>query len=412
MISRPNDRQQAAPGAALPPTITLVGASVTSAGLGYLWTIVTGRLLPAAEYADFSASASIIYFAATALAPCAQTMAYFTALYIAAGNADAVFALERRALRLIGVAGLVVMIAAAAVSSPLAAALHFRSRLTLLLAIATAVGAGFLHIKRGRLLGQQQFRRYSWNITLESIVRLVAAVLLLLVAANAAASVGAYTAALLAAMALAGWRSVNFEGVEIAAVRRYFTPVFAYTIIYAGFQNIDVLVVKRLFPPKEAGVYGAASLLARAAGMLVMPFVAFAVPHLVEVLNDAAEIRRRFARIVIQYIGLAAGAVAVLGLASRTIIALLFGREYGPAASLLLPLSAGIALSGLVFLLCQLPVATNRFGFVKWYALGLLIELAGLAMFHRTLLAIPVVLIVTNAIALMLMIPHLRTRTA
>jgi O-antigen/teichoic acid export membrane protein len=412
MIRRPNDRQQPAPGAALPATMMLVGASVTSAGLGYLWTIVTGRLLPAAEYADFSASASIIYFAATALAPCAQTMAYFTASYIGAGHSDAAFALERRALRFIALAGLLVLIAAAAASSPLAASLHFRSRLTLLLAVASAAGAGVLHIKRGRLLGQQQFRGYSWNLIIESIVRLLVAVLLLLLAASAAGSVGAYAAALLAAMALAGWQKGAVREIDMQAVRRYFAPVFAYTIIYAGFQNIDVLIVKRLFPPAEAGMYGAASLLARAAGMLVMPFVAFAVPHLVEVLHDAAEIRRRFARIVVQYIVLAAIAVTVLGLGSRVIISMLFGREYGPAARLLLPLSAAIALSGLVFLLCQLPVATNRFAFVKWYAFGLLIELAALATFHRTLLDIPLVLIVTNAIALVLMIPHLRVRTA
>jgi O-antigen/teichoic acid export membrane protein len=346
------------------------------------------------------------------MAPGAQTLAYFTASYVAAGDLDSALALERRALRLLAIAGVVVIAVTVAASSPLATLLHFRSRLSLVLAAASAVGVGALHIKRGRLLGQQQFRRYSWNITTESIVRLLLAVALLLLAASAAASLAAYVVALLAAMALAGWQKGDFREVDMAAVRRYFAPVFAYTIIYAGFQNIDVLIVKRLFPPAEAGMYGAASFLSRAAGMLVMPFVAFAVPHLVEALGDPAEVRRRFVRICAQYSILAAVAVAVIGSGSRLIIALLFGPGYGPAAGLLLPLSAAIALSGLVFLVCQLPVASNRFAFVKWYALGLLVEIAGLARFHRTLLDIALVLIIANVITLMLILPHLRVRAA
>lgn len=388
----------------------LVAASAVAAGFGYLWTIITGRLLPAAEYSDFSAAASIIYFAATAMAPCSQTLAYFTASSIAAGDLDWALALERHALRVIAGSGLVVISFVAVASRPLATLLHFRSRLCLVLAVAAAIGVGALHVKRGRLLGQQQFRRYSWNLTAESIVRLLLALPLLLLAASASASVAAYVAALLAALALAGWQESNARGVDMASIRRYFAPVFAYTIIYGAFQNIDILIVKRLFPPAEAGIYGAASFLSRAAGMLVMPFVAFAVPHLVEVIGDEAEVRRRFVRICRQYGILATAAVAVIGACRKVIMSLLFGPEYGPAAGLLLPLSVAIALSGLVFLICQLPVAANRFGFVKWYAVGLFVEIAGLAGFHRKLTEIPMILIIANMITLALMLPHVWAR--
>jgi O-antigen/teichoic acid export membrane protein len=234
--------------------------------------------------------------------------------------------------------------------------------------------------------------------------------LLLLLAASASASLAAYLVAVLVAMAFADWRKGDLRAVDMPGVLRYLMPVFAYTIIYAAFQNIDVLIVKRLFSPADAGIYGAASFLSRAGGMLVMPFVAFAVPNLVEALDDPAEVRRRFLRICVQYGVLATATVAVIGWGSRIIITLLFGQGYGPAAGLLLPLSTAIALSGLTFLVCQLPVATKRFAFVKWYALGLLVEIAGLAGFHHKLIEIPLVLIVANVITMALMIPHLRTR--
>jgi O-antigen/teichoic acid export membrane protein len=411
MVPRPNARVKAALlRAGLPPTAMLVAASATAAGLGYLWTIITGRLLPAAEYADFSAAASIIYFAATTMAPCSQTLAYFTASYVAAGDPDSALELERRALEFLAGAGIVVIIVSALASSPLAALLHFRSRLSVVLAAASAAAVGPLHVKRGRLLGLQQFGRYSWNITAELIVRLLLAMLLLLLAASASASLAAYLVAVLGAMAFADWRKGDLRAVDVPGVLRYLMPVFAYTIIYAAFQNIDVLIVKRLFSPADAGIYGAASFLSRAGGMLVMPFVAFAVPNLVEALDDPAEVRRRFLRICVQYGVLATATVAVIGWGSRIIITLLFGQGYGPAAGLLLPLSTAIALSGLTFLVCQLPVATKRFAFVKWYALGLLVEIAGLAGFHHKLIEIPLVLIVANVITMALMIPHLRTR--
>ncbi|MGH9421058.1 MAG: lipopolysaccharide biosynthesis protein, partial [Thermoanaerobaculia bacterium] len=327
MATRPKPADQ---NTTLPATAMLLAASAVSAGLGYLWTIVTGHLLPPAEFAEFSAAASIIYFAVTSMSPCAQTMAYFTASYAAAGDPDSALVLERHALRFLAGSGVVAIAGIAVTSSPLAALLHFRSPLSVVLAAASAVGVGAILVKRGRLLGQQQFQRYSWNIIVESLLRLLLAVPLLSYVASATASLTSYFAALLAAMALTGWVKGVTGNVDMAPVRRYFAPVFSYTIIYAGFQNIDVLIVKRMFPPVEAGMYGAASFLSRAAGMLVMPFVAFAVPHLVEALEDPTEVRRRFVRICAQYSILAAVAVAVIGFGRRAIILLLFGREYGP----------------------------------------------------------------------------------
>jgi O-antigen/teichoic acid export membrane protein len=411
MAPGPTERRRPALGdASLRTTAMLVGASAASAALGYLWTVVTGRLLPAAEYADFSAAASIVYFAATAMAPCSQTLAYFTAFWSNSGDFVSAWELERRALRLIAITGLAVSVVVASTSTHLATLLHFRSPESLVLATLAAIGVGALHIKRGRLLGQQQFRRYSANIVGESIARILLSVALLWFAVSASSSLSGYLAALVVALMFLGWKRTPRRAIDMVAIRRYFAPAFAYTIVYAGFQNIDVLIARRLFSASEAGIYGAASFLSRSAGMLVMPFVAFAIPHLVEVAGEPAEMRRRFIRICTQYTVLALSAVTMIGSCSQLIVRFLFGTGYAPAAGLLLPLSAGAALSGFVFLVCQLPVATNRFGFVKWYALGLLGELSGIAAFHRRLIDIALVLIITNVITLALVAPFLRAR--
>src|SRR5207244_476008 len=115
-------------------------------------------------------------------------------------------------------------------------------------------------------------------------------------------------------------------------------------------------LVKQWFPRDNAGLYGAASFLARAAGMLVMPFVAFTIPHLVEAAADRAEVRRRFIRICLEYGALSVAALLVIAFSGERIVILILGSGYAAAGPLLLPLSTAFALSGFVFLLCQLPV--------------------------------------------------------
>src|SRR5687767_1742890 len=93
--------------------------------LGLLWTLSAGRFLPPAEYADFTAAASLIYFAAMALGPMSQTIAWFTATSEARGESagNTIRAAERRIILLCGVALLVF----ATFSPFVSGVLHFRS---------------------------------------------------------------------------------------------------------------------------------------------------------------------------------------------------------------------------------------------------------------------------------------------
>lgn len=383
-------------------TTLLVASAGVAAALGYAWTIATGRLLSTAEYADFSAGVSILYFAVTALVPLAQTVTYFTATR----ERDAAAALQWHILRFALLTGGVLMVLSAIAAAPLARALRLREPMDVVVIAASIVVIGCLHTRRGAQLGEQRFAGYSFNVAIESVLRIVLAVVLLLAWPRASAGLASCAISLTVATFLAGgWPVRSRAPADLRPVIRYFIPALAYTAVYAAFQNIDVLVVKRLFPAADAGVYGAASLLARAAGVLVMPFFALAVPHFVEAATDRAELRRRFLRICLQYAALASLAVAAFGIAGTRIATTFFGVAYAGAAPLLLPLSGAIALSGLVFLMCQLPVSRNRFGFIGAYAGGLALEVALLALRHGSLHEVTLVLLAANAVTLLLILP-------
>lgn len=387
-------------------TGALVASTGIAAALGYVWTIAIGRVIPPAEYADFSAGVAIAYFAVIALSPLGQTVTYFTATL----DGERAAAMRWRVLRFVFAAGAVLLALSAVAAVPLARALRLREPVDIVFIAAAVVIVGALHARRGVQLGEQRFGSYSFNITLEAVVRLAVAFALLAMWPRATSGLASYACSLaVATFAAGGWPRRHGGDVDTRAVVRYFVPALVYTAIYAAFQNIDVVFVKRLFPPAEAGGYGAASLLARAAGMVVMPFYAIAVPQFIEAGDNHAELRRRFVRICLQYSALAAVAVAAFGIAGDRIDTLLFGRAYASAAPLLLPLSGAIALSGLIFLMCQLPVARNRFAFISAYAAGLAFEVVLLALMHGTLREVTLALVAANAVTLALILPFVRS---
>jgi O-antigen/teichoic acid export membrane protein len=361
----------------------VVGAGGVAAALGYLWTIVAGRLLTPAEYAGFSAAAAIIYFAVTACLPLMQSVAYF----VVRGDA----ALERRLLTITAIAGAAVVIAGAIAAS-------------LWLAVSLVTTAA-LNVRRGVQLGEQRFDAYAWNIAAEAVLRIVFIVAFLQAHRSASSAIASYAASTLIATLLPG--RIRRGGAAVPGFARYLAPMLAYTAIFAAFQNLDVLVARHAFAAADAGRYGAASFLARGAGMLVMPFAAFALPRLAQA-ADAADLRRRFAAICLAYAALAALAVAILGGASAWIVRTLFGTPYAAAAPLLFPLGGAIALSGLVYLVCQLPASGNSFRFLAAYAAGLVLDAALIAVWHGSALQLARSVAAANALTLLLVLPFAR----
>ena len=358
----------------------VVGAGGVAAALGYLWTIAAGRLLPPGAYADFSAAAAIIYFAVTAFLPLMQSVAFFAVR----GEEG----LEWRLLTIVLVAGVVLAIA-------------WRTWTAVAIVTTAAV-----NIRRGVQLGKQRFDAYAWNIAIESVLRLALAVAFLLVHRSAPSAIASYVASTAMATLIAG--STPHRGaIDLKPFAKYLAPMLAYTAIFAAFQNLDVLIARHFFAPDDAGRYGAASFLARGAGMLVMPFCAFALPRLAA---EPAEAWRRFVRICAAYVALAALAVAILGGASGWIVRTLFGAPYAAAAPLLFPLGGAIALSGLVYLACQLPVSRNRFRFLIPYAAGLVIDVVVLALRHGSALQVAHAIVAANAVTLLLVLPFAARR--
>jgi O-antigen/teichoic acid export membrane protein len=383
-------------------TALLLASGGLAAGLGYVWTLMAARFMAPAEYADFTAAASILYFIVMAAAPLSQSVAYFVASSDDAADAIAIASSAERRLLVYGGGAVLILVS---LSPLLARALHFRGPLPLAAVFVSAYFFALLSVRRGLVQGQAKFGALAANTVVEITLRLAAMTAVCLWLPQASAGVVTHAAATLIAMLMLPFPRAA-TGRDLRPVIRYFGSAFGVTAVYAAFLNVDVLLAKLFFSPGDAATYGAASFLGRAAAILVPPFYVFAVPHLVEARNDAPELRRRFVRICARYVALAIAGVVVIALLRRQLIALLLGSAYLAAESLLVPISIAIAIGGLTFICSQLPMAAGRFRFLPSYAAAFGVEVLAVAVWHRTMLQVVFVVIAAQAVALLLLAPH------
>ena len=174
-------------------------------------------------------------------------------------------------------------------------------------------------------------------------------------------------------------------------------------IISAGFQNIDMLMVKHYFAGTDAGIYGAAFVLARSMGALVTPFTTLMLPLLTTLHEQGKRIAATFARVSVYFLGLATIPVVLFWLWPDEIIAALYGHQFAGAGSLLLLITVVRLLGYLGHMIALAGAATNSFRFLYAYAPALAAQTAALCIWHESLLQIALIMLVGQAATLALL---------
>jgi O-antigen/teichoic acid export membrane protein len=173
--------------------------------------------------------------------------------------------------------------------------------------------------------------------------------------------------------------------------------MLAFALADAGYQNFDVLLAKTAFDPAAAGVYGAAAALARAFGVLVTPFVIFALPALTAEHAGGRPTRALMGRTLGRVLALAAVPLAIVALRPDEVVRLAFGPAFAPAAPLLLPLSVSTLIGFLSILLLQEFAALRRFGIAAFYLAGFGVEVVCLVRWHATPMQVALVALAAKA---------------
>jgi O-antigen/teichoic acid export membrane protein len=350
-----------------------------SAMLRIAYVVYAGRVLHPAEYADFYTALALIFLFSTGLAPVAGSVTRFVSLHAANGEMDRVQALRGVMLRRVSWYALVVLAVGLIGAYPITAGLRFRSVAIPILAFVALAVSMPVELSRGVLRGVERFRAYSLGIVLESGIRLLLGVLLLFVLATAGMGLLAYVFAAglmlfvtpqqLGPMAPETTHPKHAE--DRRAVERLMGPLFVFAFAAAAFQNMDVLFVKRMFSPVEAGYYSAAASLAKSAGLVFAPFGVLLLPLLTAAYARGESLLPILLRTVARFTLLSGALVVAFAMGGDTIIRHLYGESYVAAGPLLPVLTAAMVLALLSVMIGQAFAAINRFAFLPLYLAGL-----------------------------------------
>ena len=367
----------------------VVAAGITAIlTIGYI--VYAGRVLGPAEYADFSAGLSVIYLFSVALSPVTPTVARLVTRSAVRGDIAAVASLRRAVLLRLVIALVVVALLLLAFATPIARALHFRTTSTLLISFAAALLFALLSVDRGVIHGLLRFRAHNVNTVLEAVIRAGGAVVLLHTWRSSTAALLSYAIALLiaegviAAMFAREWHGVSSAAVDWQEVTRLTLPMVVLMLAIAIFQNADVLAVKRWFAASDAGVYGAASAVARAFGVIFVPLYVLAGPLLTGAHDSGRPLRGLTLQLCGVFLALSAIPLLLFVVWPERIMTLLYGPAYAAAGPLVARLGGVAIVTYTALMLAQALISVADFRFLAVYGLGAIAQVIALLARHAS----------------------------
>jgi O-antigen/teichoic acid export membrane protein len=370
--------------------IMLVGSGFVSlANFGY--NISVAHLLGPGDFSHAAAAVTLLMLASCINLAFQLVAAKFIARNQQAGGRAAVY---RTLMRQAWSVGLGLCVALLLLSEPISHYLRLPSKR---LIEVLALGMLFyipLGVRRGGMQGTCQFVRLSVNLIVEALVKLIAAVAFVLMGAGVMGAVGSISLSVFAAYLLpagdAALRGKTGPG-QVAS----FSEGVQAIIFFIGqviISNIDILMVKHYFAPRDAGLYAAIALVGR-----LLYFATWSVTSAMFPVSAGQAVERESRKTVAVPLlfvsALSVGFVLLLAAFPDLVIGTLFGSGFHHGGmKLLLTMNAiatGTYALSVVLMTYEMSRRIANTGWLQLVVSGLVV--AGVAVFHASLLEVIVV---------------------
>lgn len=359
--------------------------------LAFGYQFVMARLLRPDEFALLTQLFGVLVIEAISTQVIQAATAKLAAQYRARSDEAALHAFVLRWLRRIALLAAPLAFIVAIVAVPLSGPLGVPALAASLLGVTLGL-AGILTFTLGLLQGLRRFYWLGTDLIAQSLTRLLAGTLLVLLGTGVN---GAFVGATLALLAGALLSFVPLRGLlhaargavhEVALAgteTRFFLTAAVVLLAYAGLINVDAVLAPLLLGPGEAGAYAGAVTVAK-----VILFAPIAVGFIL--LEATARQHERGADIdralflALGFVLVTSGAVALAYVAAPTFfVGLVVGAQY-PLAARLVPLYALAALSNaLLNIWIAYFVGRGRTAIGMMLAAGLTAEVALLVAIAR-----------------------------
>ena len=367
--------------------VIYLGGTVAAGFFGYVYHFATGRLLGPAAYGVVASAVAALYLL-TLPGPVLQTVATrFASLASATGDSGRINQLLIRLAVISVVVGGAISLVLVLFGGAAAQYLQIPDRrVVYVLALCTLV-ALLVAGNRGILQGQRRFLAVSLNATLDSTLRVVVGVALVLLGRGPIGAVFGFVVgpAIAYGQSLFLLRGRGEPGstdrLSYGEVVRYALPTAIGVIGVTFLFNADVVLAKHYLAPATAGIYAAGSVLARVVYFLGVTIAAVMFP---EVATLHARDEAHFHVVDRSLLFLAAVAIAFVAAYALfpSLVLIPYGSSFTPVKPFLGLFALALSLLALSNLLVNYFLSLNSRRFIIPLVGAALLEVALITTFH------------------------------
>ncbi len=234
--------------------------------LNFMFQFSMARLLSVEEYGALAALVSLVYIMNLFTESIQLVVTKYTS---SESNSGKIKNIAHKSLMPLLVLSACIFAAYALVSFPLSGALKINYWILVFNALIIFPFC-FLPLTRGILQGRKMFKQLGLNMIMETSIKLLLAIVLVLGGFGVAGAVGATLAGALLAFGISiiSLRDIIKSKEEkarydIADVHKYSLPAFIVTASVIAMYSIDIIIAKIVFDEKTAGIYAVASILGK-----------------------------------------------------------------------------------------------------------------------------------------------------
>ncbi|MCX6993132.1 MAG: hypothetical protein NT011_08330 [Kiritimatiellaeota bacterium] len=402
-----------APDHLLRHSILLMAASQLGSVSCMFFQMAMGRWLSPAEYGVMVAMTGVVTIAGMPLGALGTVLTFFSAQLLQQNRAGDIFPLMRSwALKLLFIS--IPLLAVGIVfSQPLAEFFKLPDRSALLIVLVILAMSFFTPVISAPLSGIQAFGWVSVFGVSWGVVRLVVGgALVYFVAASAKWALIGHGVAVLASagIAMAGLgivlRGAHSTGNTLPGTHAYLWRTLVVLACFSFLMNADMLIVKHYFSPDQSGFYARAATIGRTIIFLSMPIAGALFPKIVSNGAMSAQHGKLFGKALFYTALIIVPGVLFCTFFPQVPLGILY-HDWEPTAAMARLVRVTIwAMTplGLAFFVMNFELAQNRFRMTVPLILCVAGYLAGVLIWHASVLQVVTVLAVVSVLALLALV--------
>lgn len=346
--------------------------TLLSGALNYLYQVLLGRILTPEEFGTIGAMISIFYITSIA----SWTISRSVTNFIAGESKEEVSSIIKYSLRKLSIPAFISGVAFIILAPMLSRYLKI-NEMELFYITSAIVALSFIApVFQGTLLGLKRFKEGGGIGLISTIFKFSGIYLALKMRV-----VGAFLGFLISAIISLILSLILLRGYLSGCIKRsyklfsYSIPVFVATFFSLLPTNLDLIIVKGIFPPKEAGIYASLTVLAKITFFISAPVATVLFSIASERLRKGESGRDIFIK-SLTYTFLLSGSVTAVYVFYPEIVVKVFGNKYGNAIVYLSNYGLGMFFFVLAYIFLNYLLAMRRYSYIPLFSLTIIIYMS------------------------------------